>query len=194
MISAFNRRQTFRAIVAVILCLLAYAFGFGFFSLGYFMVGFLTEFSFPYDWLVIPGGILVVVTACGIWQARSGSGHYGYQDSDLRWDVPVETPGGAVVDFYAHRVTAPAHAATQILLAGPLQAIKAVALIRSRIPESAGLELKLEAARSAVAAKGGWHSLADHAEIMQEIAYLIRMEKVEFSPRGGRIKIAADSD
>ena len=85
-------------------------------------------------------------------------------------------------------VTAPAYFLSQLFLAAPMQVMRGISRIQSRIPESPQLELGLVSLLQEVNANPSWHPLRTYTNRAEEIGYLIRMEKIQFSPRKGTVR------
>ncbi|MEM7144596.1 MAG: hypothetical protein AAF591_05645 [Verrucomicrobiota bacterium] len=145
------------------------------------------EWSGAVEWGVVLVGLLGL-TISGWRKWLKGEGHDEYAETDLYFGLSTETSGAYVVEHYATRVTGPAYFLSQLFLAGPLQLLKGWARLRRLIPREAGLEGKLEALRREIEARGKWHSASEYSGRERELAYLVRMGLVDFSPRKGSVR------
>ena len=175
MIAKFNRKQTIVGFCNLVAGLMATAAAAAFF---YFVARFvLINFSIPNGQPISIGfaiGGLLVVFVSGLRLQCRGEGNYGYQDSDLmpRWEG--ETAGSVAVDYYRNRVTAPAHALTQLFLCAPLQLLKAVSRFSSLIKASPGLDDRLVSVLAEINQQDKWQSVSDYPEKSAELQYLIK--------------------
>jgi hypothetical protein len=133
---------------------------------------------------------VAIVCMVGYLRHRKGQGHYGFHESGMHVNFETVSSGAFVTNFYAQRITAPAFLLGQIFLAAPLQLLKGIRYLKERVPREHGLEQKLEVLLTEVRAKAKWHGVKDYQDRMQEMLYLVRLDKVEFSPRQGRVRAA----
>ena len=193
MISRYNLIQTLKAVLAILggtFCLwLAYLFFRHVPSLiAHLYGGSIPPVAIP--WIVMAGMLVVLISGYRLWKEKGGT--YGYHHSALYHDLGDEHAGALLVDHYTHRITAPAYLISQIFLAGPLLLLKAVTLIASRIPNSAGLENRLIDSLTLLRAANKWQALADYPDRRTEILYLARMGMIDFSDSKGAPRIKAD--
>lgn len=192
MIRRYNRSQTIKAILLVIAglfcCWLAYLF------FRYIPAFIISRFGYPLSAPVAIGiGILGLAVGCftgyQAWKARGGL--FSYHESGLYHDLGGHTAGAEVVDFYAHRVTAPAYVLAQIFMAGPIFLLKAWTLLRSRITDSADLESRLETTLSMLQAANKWQGLNEYPNAKTEILYLAQIGLIDFSAHKGTPRFKA---
>jgi hypothetical protein len=136
------------------------------------------------------GLLIAIISGYRLWKEKGGT--YGYHQSALYHDLGDEHVGAALVDFYAHRITAPAYVISQIFLAGPLLLLRAITLFASLIPKAAGLENRLIEFLAALRSANKWQALADYPDRRTEILYLARMGLIDFSDNKGSPRIKAD--
>ncbi len=117
---------------------------------------------------------LVVTTWSGYRTWQAGGGLRGYHESALYHDLGEETAGACVVDFYAHRITGPAHALSQIFLAGPLLLFRAGTLVASHIPYSGGREEKLAETLAILRLANKWQPITDYPDHIETTHFLPR--------------------
>lgn len=189
MIARFNTSQILRGLLSLVLSAVAYALTFAFF---YYSVQFVAA-NFHYKAPVpfafgIPIACLAVVTATGVIRWRSGIGHYGYDTMDPFSQFEPTSGGSFMMAHYASRVTGPAYLITQIALAAPFQFLEALARFRSLVPLEPGLEKRLTDLLSQIRSVGKWQEMTTYLGHEREIAILIQMRLVEFSPRTGKLK------
>ena len=125
-----------------------------------------------------------------IW--RAGGGLKGYHESGLYHDLGEETAGAFVVDYYVHRITGPAHALSQLFLAGPLLLLRVNTLVASRVPDDSRLESKLSDTLAVLRGINKWQAITDHLDRTSDILYLARMGLIDFSTAKGVPRIKAD--
>lgn len=189
MIAEFNRRQTLLACVNVALGGIAAVFSFAFFLLAATMV-FRWIGSKPHPGLPVWSALacVVLVFVLGVIEHRRGGGHLGPHESDLYPGFDLSTGSGYWANARVQEVTAPAYLVSQVCLAAPLQCLRAISRLRSRLPVSPDLERRLTSLLDSVNATAGWHPVRHYADQSEEIGHLIRMEKVQFSPRKGMVR------
>lgn len=141
-------------------------------------------------WIAI--ACLLVITATGYRVWKSGGGLQGYHESALYHDMDLVSGGSVIVDLYAHRITGSAHILSQIFMAGPLWLLRAGTLWTSRIPNEPGLENRLGGTLSMLRQIRKWQAITEHPEHSEEILYLARMGKIDFSTAKGVPRIKAD--
>jgi hypothetical protein len=66
--------------------------------------------------------------------------------------------------------------------------MEGITRLRSRIEESHGLETQLTSVFDQINATQKWHPLATYNHCANEVGYLIRMGKVQFSPNKGTVR------
>ncbi len=189
MIAAFNRHQTLLAAFNCLLSAIAVVATFVFFLAATAMVmkgfGFKGPPGLPF-W--VASVCLLFVMVFGIFEFRRGGGHHGYHESDLYPGFDLSTGSGYLANHRVQEVTAPAYILSQIFLAAPMQLMKGIDRIQSRIPETEDLERRLDSLLREVNATPKWHPLLTYANRAEEIGYLIRMEKIQFSPNKGTVR------
>lgn len=189
MIENYNRRQRLLAALAAVLSVVALVGTLLFFFVGSWFALYNLRIE---NRLWIATGIAIAVTLVAFWagwrRGEAGKGHYGFHESGLHARLDPVSGGAFMTNLYTNRVTAPTFLLGQLFLAAPLQARKAFHQWCTRIPEEPGLESQLEAFLREIQAKGSWHDLATYDNRMLELGYLVRMERVEISPRKGRIR------
>ena len=193
MITQFNRRQK----VLATLNFLATALALGLAALFFYGVArfVLTSFDVGNSKLIsviIALGAIAIIFVSGINLQRKGKGNYGYQDSGLMpgWET-IDSGGSFMMAFYSNRVTAPAHAFSQIFLCAPLQLIRGIGRLRSQLEPDFALEQRLVALLAEIDSKDKWQTLGDYRDQSEELQCLIRMDKIQFSPRTGKIRSKA---
>ncbi len=90
--------------------------------------------------------------------------------------------------IYANRVTGPSYMLSQIFLAGPIQLMKAIGRFRSLIPYSDTLKARIQRQLEKIETAKKWQDLSEYRDNALETLYLIRMNKVQYSPRKIRIR------
>lgn len=189
MIAAFNRRQALLAALNGFLGVAAAAATFVFFHLATTMISRGFGFDGPPGLaLGVAAACLVFVTIFGVFEFRRGGGHCGYHESDLYPGFDLSTGSGHFANYRVQQVTAPAYLLSQVFLAAPMQLMRALERLCSRIPESADLEQRLGSLLREVNATPKWHPLRTYAARSREIAHLIRMDQVQFSPNKGMVR------
>ena len=192
MISRYNHCQTLKAVVMFAGGVLCCGLAFLFFRYLPVVVAWQLGRTLPV-WVGNGIGILGLAAAWfsgyRVWKARGGL--YGYHESGLYHDLGEDTSGAFIVDRYAHRVTAPAYVLGRIFMAGPVGILKARTLLASRIPGSPELEARLDDALVALRSAGKWQGLADYPGLKDEVLYLARMGRIDFTAHNGipRFKI-----
>jgi len=193
MISRYNRTQTLKALLSILgggLCLwMAYLF----FRYIPALIAHLYGGAIPptaVHGIVAAGMLIVLLSGYRLWKAKGGT--YGYHQSALHHHFGDEHAGAALVDHYAHRVTAPAYIISQVFLAGPLLLLKSATLLASRIPATAGLENHLTETLGLLRAANKWQSIDAYPDLRTEILYLARMGLIDFSDNKGSPRIKAD--
>lgn len=193
MIHRYNRKQVLLAVLSLLGSSLAYGCAWLFFR---HVPGFAAGFygvrwsSGTEIWIAIC--CLVVVTFSGYRSWKSGGGLQGYHESALYHELDLVSGGSVMVDLYAHRVTGIAHLLSQIFLAGPLWLFRAGTLWSSRIPAESGLEQRLGNTLSILREINKWQQITEHPDHFEEILYLARMRKIDFSAIKGIPRIKAD--
>jgi len=193
MIRRYNLHQKLIAVIALAGSVLCYFLTWLFFR--HVPAVAASQFGFPLATgtanLVAALGILVT-TGSGyrIWRAGGGLG--GYHESALYHDLGEETAGAFVVDLYAHRITGPAHALSQVFLAGPLLLLRVGTLVASHIPFSGEREKKLKATLGILRGANKWQPITDYPNHTEEILFLSRMGLIDFSAAKGVPRIKAD--
>lgn len=138
--------------------------------------------------------ILIVITLSGYRQWKNRGGFYGYHESSLYHDLGEDTAGALVVDYYAHRVTGSAYVLSQLFLAGPLLALRAVTHFRNLIPTQAGLDERLGTVLNRLRKINKWQGLTDHPDVRQEILLLAKMDLIDFSVAKGNPRFKAEPE
>lgn len=189
MIAEFNRRQALLACLNLFLGTIASVLVFAFFLLAATMV-FRWIGTKPHPDL--PAGIalacVVLVFVFGILEHRRGGGHREFHESDLYPGFDLSTGSGYWANAQVQEVTAPAYLVSQVCLAAPLQFLRAISRLQSRLPDSPDLEQRLASLLEIVNRTSGWHPIRHYDDRAEEIGYLIRMEKIQFSPRKGTVR------
>ncbi len=192
MITRHNRACVLRAAFALLGGCVCVALAYLFFRyIPVFVAGQFGK-SLPNMWAIGIAGLgMLAVFASGYNAWRKRGGLQGYHESALYHDLGDDTAGAFVVDFYAHRVTAPAYALSQTFLAGPLLLLKSATFWASRLPNDHGLEGRLGEALAKLRAAKRWQSLADFPEERTEFLYLAQMGLIDFSANKGAPRIKA---
>lgn len=192
MVSWYNNRQAILGVLSLSLSIVAYAATAAFFYYGFNLVTSAFDLELP-DWsnLAFAGGMVVLVTIVGLIRQRQGVGYIGYDQIDPF--AGKELGGGAAyhMAYETMRFTGPAFVILQIALAGPFQFCGAVSRFRSILPGDPGLERDLTELLEDVRRIDRWQDLSDYDDRSEEMTILIRMGKVDFSPRKGRLRAAA---
>lgn len=189
MVAAFNRKQIVLGILSLLLSGVVTVVAFFFFRFASGMI--LSAFDFEgWDWLpdAIAAVAVGIIFVSGMTHHARGLSHSGYEESSLYPDLPIETGGAAVVDFYTHRVTGCAYLLSQFFLAGPLQLCRGIARFRSRIRDEPGLDQRLTETLESIESADRWQPLGDYRDRAQEVVYLIRMNRIQYSSRKGRVR------
>jgi len=192
MIQRYNRSQTLRAIFSLFIGLVALLVPFIFLRLAAAM----GSYAFGLEWsdglcdfIGLAGVVLVSISGYRTWKAKGGL--HSYHESAFFHDLGGDTGGAVMVDYYAHRITAPAHVLNQLFLAGPLRLLDAWTAWNSRLPESVELESRLEQALVTLKAANKWQSLSEHPGQRNEILNLAQMGLIDFSAHKGEPRIKA---
>lgn len=135
---------------------------------------------------------LAVLTVSGFRSWKAGGGLHGYHESALYHELDLNSGGSMMVDLYAHRVTGTAHLLSQIFMAGPLCLLRAGTLWASRISSESGLEQRLGDTLSMLREINKWQPMTEHPDHSEEILYLARMGKIDFSAIKQIPRIKAD--
>ncbi|MBP6783295.1 MAG: hypothetical protein KA152_05865 [Verrucomicrobiales bacterium] len=190
MIAAFNRRQTLLAVLNFLTSALALILAFGFFwyAARMAMHGFDLGDRDSCAPVLIAAVLVPLVFIYGVFEFRRGGDHYAYYESDLFVGFDRSTGSGYTADSYVQQVTGPAYFVTQVILAAPFQFMKGIARLRSRIPESSGLEIELASLLSAVNVTPKWHTARTYSDRGENLGYLIRMGEIQFSPSKGMVR------
>ena len=133
-------------------------------------------------------GFWSVLTTSGWHRWRAGLGVYGPADSLAFFDFNEDQAAAWLVQNPIARLTGPGNLLGRMFLAGPLQALKAAALLRARLPDDVATELRLKDLLENVRAKGSWHAVDTWAGREEDISSLIRLGKLEFSAQRGRLR------
>jgi hypothetical protein len=184
MIERFNRRQSIRALTALVLGLLATAATTAtmFFSMRYLLGSIDLHNAGMWSFFITVAAMLeVFVVGWSRWRRGFGCKIYLGSDpssdgAELINDGTVEAPssGGLV---------------SRLALSAPLQLLKSFDLFRSRIVDPS-VATDLEVLLAEIQRRKGWHPLADYGSRRDHVFYLIRMGQVDFSPRKGVVKAA----
>lgn len=189
MIAAFNRRQTLLALLNFLVGAMAAIAAWFFFRFAAFMAleGFGVSSS-PDLPVWIAWACLSLVMVFGILEHRRGGGHADFHETDLYPGFDLSSGSGYWANVRVQEVTAPAYFLSQIFLAAPLQILRGMDRLRSRLPESLDLQQRLASLLETVNANPAWHPLQTYADRSEEIGCLVRMEKIQFSPRKGTVR------
>lgn len=193
MISRYNRTQTLKAALALLGGSFCLWLAFLFFHHTPAFIAHLYGASLSLaavHGITLAGMLIVLISGYRQWREKGGT--YGYHQSALYHHLGDEHAGAALVDHYAHRVTAPAYVISQVFLAGPLLLLKSATLLASRIPGTAGLENNLTETLGLLRAANKWQSIDAYPDRRTEILYLARMGLVDFSDNKGSPRIKAD--
>lgn len=192
MIRRYNFHQMLRAAFYLTGGLLCYFLAYLFFRHVPVFIGH--QFGFPLSTTAACGVAafgVAAVSSSGYRSWRAGGGLRGYHESALYHDLGEETGGAVGVGFYAHRITGPAHVLSQVFLAGPLGLLNSSTALSSLIPHSEPLEERLRRALGILEAANKWQPITDHPDLTEEILYLARMGKIDFSTAKGIPRIKA---
>lgn len=137
---------------------------------------------------------LAAVSFSGYRSWRAGGGLLGYHESALYHDLGEDTAGAFAVDFYAHRITGPAHVISQVFLAGPLFLLRVPTIITNLLPTTAGLEDKLRETLTTLRTANKWQPITHYPNLKTEILYLAQIGKIDFSTAKGIPRIKAHLD
>lgn len=189
MISNYNRNQLLLGALNLLAAAIATALaGLFFYAVAWFVLTSFRVEQYHFISLAFAAGGLLVVFVSGFNLLRKGKGNYGYHESDLMPQWEMVSGGSYMVDYYRNRITAPAHALNQIFLCAPLQLSKGVGRFRSLVTHDQALEIRLEALLAEIEQKDKWETLDDYPGQVSDLGYLIRMDKIQFSPRTGKIR------
>lgn len=193
MVSRYNNRQVILGTLSLLLSILAYAVTAAFFYYGFNLVTSSFDLDLPErSNLAFASVMVIIVTIVGVIRRRQGMGYIGCDQIDPF--AGRELCGGAsyYVAYETMRFTGPAFVILQIALAGPFQMGAALSRFGSILPGDPGLERNLNELLEEVRRVDRWQDLSDYADRSEEMTILIRMGKVNFSPRKGRLRAAAD--
>lgn len=199
MIEKHNTKQMLMAALYVLLGLSAY-------FAGYWLLRFF--FWFFHFWLIhwnigswaMHGIILLfllVATWSGyrMWKQRGGLA--SYYDSGLFVELDADTGGARTVEYYTDRVTAPAYAISQLLMAGPLCLLRARAHWLNRVQSRPGMNEILTDMLTRLRAVRKWQGLKDYpAPDHETIMLLGKIGVIDFSLAKGspRFKALTEDD
>lgn len=138
----------------------------------------------------VASACLVCVVAVGIVEFRRGAEHSEFHETDLYPGFDLASGSGYRANRWVQPVSATSFVLSQFFLAAPLQLMKGIERLRSRIPETAGLETELAALLAQIESNPKWHPMRPYADRSEALGYLVRMEKVLFSPNKGRVRPA----
>jgi hypothetical protein len=193
MIRRYNRHQTIMAVLCllggIVCCFLTWVF--------FRYVPPFAAWQFGFKWSPAVSNTVATLGVAAVFLSgyrtwRAGGGLQGYHESALYHDLGEDTSGACVVDFYAHRITGPAHVLSQLFLAGPLLLLRVNTLIASRVPDSSRLESSLADTLAVLRDLNKWQAITDHPERTTDILYLARMGLIDFSTAKGVPRIKAD--
>lgn len=190
MIKRYNLSQLTKAAFSLILGTLAVLLTFVFlrFAMSMLSWGFRLDWSGGLcDLLAMAGLALVGFSGYRTWRAKGGL--HSYHESAFYHDMGEGVGSAEMLDYYAHRVTAPAHLLNQLFLAGPLRLLDAWTVWKSRLPESAELEGRLEKTLATLKAANKWQSISEYPALRTEILHLAQMELIDFSAYKGEPRI-----
>lgn|GEM_PF-5379994 len=131
---------------------------------------------------------MILIFVIEIFRYLRGLEHSRYIGSDLFPDMEIPSGGAAMTRIYANRVTGPSYMLSQIFLAGPIQLMKAIGRFRSLIPYSDTLKARIQRQLEKIETAKKWQDLSEYRDNALETLYLIRMNKVQYSPRKIRIR------
>ena len=189
MIESYNRNQSIKCVLSTFASIAAFAATLAFFYWMpyYVMYNLSIGDRALYAWGFAIFGLLAVAI-CGYHRWTSGRGHYGFQDSGMLLQLDPVSSGAFVTTIMANRVTTPVYILGQWFLAAPLQLLRAKQCLDDRIPSEHGIESRLNTLLAEVQNVGKWHEIKLYQERLQDLSYLVKMEKVEFSPSKGRVR------
>ncbi len=195
MIRRYNRYQLFRAALYLIGGILCYYLAWLFFRHVPVLIAY--QFKIPFSAqasLTVAVLGLAAVSFSGYRSWRAGGGLQGYHESALYHDLGDDTAGAFIVDFYAHRITGPAHVLSQVFLAGPVFLLRVPTLIANLLPTTAGLEGRLLETLAILRAANKWQPITDYPNLKSEVLYLAQIGKIDFSTAKGVPRIKAHLD
>lgn len=193
MIRRYNRRQTLMAVLCLVGGSVCCLFTWWFFR---YVPGYAAR-QFGFFWSPVTSDLIAIVSLTTVFVTgyrtwRAGGGMQGYHESGLYHDLGEETAGALVVDFYVHRITAPAHALSQLFLAGPLLLLRVNTLIASLVPDDPQLQSSLADTLAVLRKINKWQAITDHPDRISDILYLARMGLIDFSTAKDVPRIKAD--
>ena len=192
MIARFNFKQTILALLLVPTGVVCYGLAWLFFR--YLPIHVIGQLGFrfpPITGAMIAGVALVVLTISGFRLWLAGGGAYGYHSSAFYHEFDTETASGYMANRELHRVTGTAWFFSQIFLGGPLSLLRAFTLLRSRIPDSPELENRVAGVLQTLRSANRWQSISEYPGQREEIFFLARMGKIDFSAAKGEPRIRA---
>ncbi len=194
MIESFNRLQAAKTVGALLLGTATAAITLTFFYWTALVVlsgmGAVNRQLAAWTCALLALGLVMVV---GLMRGTQGRGHYNYAESGLMPGFDESTASGFVANRKTMRLTAPAYLLGQLFLASPLQFLQAKRHWERRLPDEHGLESNLHALLTEIESVGKWHDAQTYDTRMRELLFLVRLGRVEFSPRKGRVRFAARS-
>lgn len=192
MISTYNRSKLIRAALFLLVSLTSFTLAFFFFRFGAALTlklaGWSTSWSY---WIALAA--LAGVLWSGLHTWRSKQGFQVYSESSFYHDIggASGTTGGHAVDYMAREYTGTAYVLSQIILSGPLFLMRGLQELRMRLPQEAGLELKLNETLNALRQANKWQGMGDHPGREKEILLLARMKQIDFSVHSGQPRFKA---
>lgn len=190
MIAEYNRYQILKGVFSLIAGLVCYWLAWLFFRYGLAMVfhgfGFSPDFIL---WISITA--LGVITWSGYRHWQNGDGFKTFVESSLFHDLGEDSGGAVMVDHYARQLTGPAYVLSQIFLGGPLFLLGARKHFKQRLPNEAGLEVKLHQALGILRSANKWQAMTEYPNLRLEILMLAQMKQIDFSAHKGLPRIKA---
>ncbi|MCB1092360.1 MAG: hypothetical protein KDL87_12565 [Verrucomicrobiae bacterium] len=189
MIDRFNRRQLWRSLLATFLGILATILTWWVIDWGVFYL--FRAFALPNATLWAPSlaTLFLVVAYFSGWDLwRRGFGLPAAEDSDLLRGLDSSTFSGTWTNYQTLEIRGYTFLLIQLALSAPLQWLRAWDLHRSKIPNELGLESHLQDLLRQVESKNRWHPITDYRGDESGIMYLVRMGRIDFSPRKGVLK------
>lgn len=188
MIRRFNYTQIALGVLNLFAATLASAIiVLAFFHSTRFALEFLPIAAPPETPAIIASAALAVVFITGLRRGRNQSALDTPQHPDHSLNLEPITGGSAFIHAEASKIVAPAIILVQVFLSAPLQLLEGIDRFRSLLRYSSQLETDLHQLLSEVNAKKKWHPVKNYAGREQQLACLIRMNRIDFSPRKGTV-------
>lgn len=189
MIKKFNREQLIYGCLRGLLSLALFVVVYVFFS--YIASLFAENFELNISSKVIvaiASACVLGIAASGFHRWKNGQGHFTIAEAL----IPDNTHT-SLLNWHTYQKDLTSNATatyllTTLFLAAPIQALKAYDHFQSIIPLDSALEDRMLALLAHLKQLNKWQNFTDHPGKERELIFLIKMDKVQYSPTKGAIK------